>query len=189
MDNRMGIAAFVLDRNIHLLDHMAPLASLMKLPLIVNDEEVAHLAQEFYPEVEVRFWPDLPFRLKQLCEEFDVLLNCQYWEPSFKECLRSLFGKEMKLVFCPHGQSDKGYKAPLLESYKFHDLVLIYGNLMEKMLEELHIPIQAHLRVGNYRLLYHQLHKSRRKDFRLNRTLLYAPTWNDADEPPLFFGK
>ncbi len=191
--------AFIFDGNFHLLDHIAPLASLLNIPLIANDEDTAELAKTYYPEVETRLWPDIEFRLKELADEFDVLFNCQYWEPSFKECFRTLFHKEMHLVFCPHGQSDKGYQSPLLEYYKFQDTVLLYGNLLQEMLVELNIwdSLKAHARVGNYRLLYHQTHQARNNEWAKkvifsklnasNQTLLYAPTWNDADGATSFF--
>lgn len=191
--------AFVGDMNFHLLDHIAPLASLWKMPLIANEEETASMARIYYPEVEVRYWPDLPFRLKDVADEFDTLFNCQYWEPSFKECFRTLFQKEMQLVFCPHGQSDKGYKSPLLEYYRFQDVVLLYGQLLQDMLVELNIwdGTKAHRRVGNYRRHYHELHQDRENEFAekmifsklnpSNKTLLYAPTWKDADSATSFF--
>jgi hypothetical protein len=105
----------------------------------------------------------------------------------------------MRLVFCPHGQSDKGYKSPILALYEFQDAVLLYGNLLQEMLADLNIldSIKAHARVGNYRLTYHQLHKEREtaavqkhifSNFRpSNKTLLYAPTWKDADGSTTFF--
>ena len=191
--------AFVGGSNFHLLDHIAPLASLWNIPLIADDEETANLAKMYYPEVQTRFWPDMAFRLKEIANEFDTLVNCQYWEPALKECFRTVYKKEMQLMFCPHGQSDKGYKSPLLECYKFQDIVLLYGQLLQDMLIELNIwdGTKPHIQVGNYRLEYHQLHKERETDLAhqyvfsklnpANQTLLYAPTWNDADGATSFF--
>lgn len=195
----MKAAAFVLASNFHLLDHIAPLAFFLKMPLFANDEETAELAKLYYPEVETRYWPDLEFRLQEIANEFDTLFNSQYWEPAFKECFRLFYQKEMKLVFCPHGQSDKGYKTPLLDYYQLQDAVLIYGDLLQEMLTELNVwdKIPAHARVGNYRLAYHKLHQKRgaalaekeifSKLTPQNRTLLYAPTWNDSDGSTSFF--
>ncbi len=197
-DNVKG-CAFVGGANFHLLDHIAPLASLWNVPLIADNEETAHLAKIYYPEVQTRLWPDMAFRLQDIANEFDTLVNCQYWEPSLKECFRTVYKKEMQLMFCPHGQSDKGYKFPLLEYYKFQDAVLLYGQLLQDMLIELNVwdGKKNHLHVGNYRLHYHQLHKEREaclvqqhifSKLKLsNQTLLYAPTWNDADGATSFF--
>jgi CDP-glycerol glycerophosphotransferase (TagB/SpsB family) len=199
MGDNVKACAFVGDSNFHLLDHIAPLASLWNIPLIANDEETANLAKMYYPEVQIRLWQDVAFRLQEIAEEFDTLLNCQYWEPSLKECFRTVYKKEMQLMFCPHGQSDKGYKSPLLEYYKFQDAILLYGQLLQDMLTELNIwdDKKPHIRVGNYRLSYHQLHKKRETDLAeqhifskldpSNQTLLYAPTWNDADGATSFF--
>jgi CDP-glycerol glycerophosphotransferase (TagB/SpsB family) len=103
----------------------------------------------------------------------------------------------MRLVFCPHGQSDKGFKAPLLAPYAAQDIVLVYGPLLIQMLKELHIwpRIQQHLVVGNYRLQFYQKYRAfydaileREAPIdRKKKTLLYAPTWKDADEASSFF--
>ncbi|HEX2583289.1 MAG TPA: CDP-glycerol glycerophosphotransferase family protein [Chlamydiales bacterium] len=183
----------------HLLDHTAPLASLGKMPLLVTEEENAVLAAKYYPEVELRFWPDLEFRLKDLAAEFDCLIESKYWAPHLKQLFRNCFQKEMQLIFCPHGQSDKGYGAPLLAPYQAQDGVLLYGDLLKEMLQELNIwdSIQAHATIGNYRLHYFQKHRERLLAFAqqevfsklnsANKTLLYAPTWRDADQSSTFF--
>jgi teichoic acid glycerol-phosphate primase len=191
--------AFVADANFHLLDHMAPLASLWNIPLIVNDEETANLAKMYYPDVQIRLWPDIAFRLQEIADEFDTLVNCQYWEPSLKNCFQTVYKKEMQLIFCPHGQSDKGYKSPLLEYYRFQDAILLYGQLLKDMLIELNVwdETKPHIQVGNYRLHYHRLNKAREESLAQqhlfsklepsNQTLLYAPTWNDGDRATTFF--
>jgi len=199
----MGLnsGALIMDGNFHLLDHIAPLASLLKIPLLANDEETARIANLYYPEVETRLYPDIEFKLKDIAAEFDLLFNCQYWGPSFKDCLRSVFNKDVKLVFCPHGQSDKGYKSPTLALYEFQDAVLLYGDLLQEMLVELNIwpRVKGHARVGNYRQVYHELYKQREAKFAeeeifakldlSRKTLLYAPTWKDADHATSFFAE
>lgn len=199
MGGSLNGAGLVMDHNFHLLDHMAPLAFLLNIPLITTEEETAALAKTFYPHVEIRHLPDIEFRMKDIAAEYDILFNCQYWGPSLKDCFQTVFIKEVKLVFCPHGQSDKGYKSPVLALYEFQDAVLLYGNLLKEMLVELNIwnSLKAHARVGNYRLKYHQLHEKREdalvqthifsKLVPSNQTLLYAPTWKDADASTSFF--
>jgi len=184
---------------IHLLDHIAPLASLHNFPLIVTEVENATLAAKYYPEVSLRYIPDLEFRLKELADEFDTLIECKYWAPHLKQLFRICFNKEMRLIFCPHGQSDKGYKAPLLAPYALQDVVLLYGNLLKEMLKELNVwdSLQAHATIGNYRLHYFERHKERLRAIVTqeifsklnpkNKTLLYAPTWKDADQSTTFF--
>ena len=183
----------------HFLDHISPLASLLEIPLILSDEKNVELATKYYPEVPLRYWPDLAFRLKEIGEEFDTLFECNYWIPQFKDSLKFYTQKNIRLIFCPHGQSDKGYQAPLLAQYALQEIILIYGSLMKKMLEELHIwpSISRSIEVGNFRFNYYQKHRERLLKIvdteifshleKQNRTLLYAPTWEDEDLAGTFF--
>ena len=103
----------------------------------------------------------------------------------------------MRLVFCPHGQSDKGYRTPLLAPYAFQDTVLIYGSLMLEMLRELGISVPSHAIIGNYRrafylkhrLFYDSLAAEELRLDRSKRTVLYAPTWKDSCRPALAQGQ
>ena len=199
----MGLKACALNTgpDFHLLDHIAPLASLLSIPLIVTEPENEQLASAYYPEVEVRYWPDIERRLGDLAAEFNALIECKYWLPHLKNLFKTLYHKEMRLIFCPHGQSDKGYRAPLLAPYTNQDAVLLYGNLLKTMLVELDLwpSIQRAAFVGNYRAAYYKIHRARlqkQTDAEIfsklnprNRTLLYAPTWADADGASTFFAQ
>ncbi len=191
----MRCAALNTGPDFHLLDHIAPLAELLNMPLITTEELNTALAKRYYPQVKVRYMPDLEFRLGEIADEFDVLFECKYWLPHLKTLFRQLFKKDMRLVFCPHGQSDKGYRTPLLAPYAEQDAVLVYGPLMLNMLKELNVPIPKHAMVGNYRLDFYRKHQAFYDDLaaqeipidQSKRTLLYAPTWNDADGSSSFF--
>ncbi len=182
----------------HLLDHIAPLADLLQIPLITTEEKNFELAKLYYPKVETHLVPDLEHRLGDLAERFDVLFECKYWQPHLKALFKQLYRKEMRLVFCPHGQSDKGFKTPLLAPYVQQDAVLIYGDLLIEMLKKLGAwPLSRYALVGNYRLHFYRKYQpfydrlaetqifSRLK--KNQRTLLYAPTWRDADRSTSFF--
>ncbi|MBX7067129.1 MAG: CDP-glycerol glycerophosphotransferase family protein [Parachlamydiales bacterium] len=190
----MRSAAFNTGPDYHLLDHIAPLAELMQCPLVVTEELNYELAKKFYPQVVTHFVPDLEFRFGEIAEQFDVLYECKYWQPHLKALFKTLYNKEMRLVFCPHGQSDKGYQAPVLAPYALQDSVLVYGQLMLDMLKELGIAVPSYTVVGNYRLKFYQKYKefydglAPRID-RSKRTLLYAPTWCDLDDASSFFKK
>lgn len=181
------------------IDHIAPLASLLNIPLIATDEKNARLAEKYYPEVHLRYTPDLSDHLDEVAKEFDILIGCDYWAPHQKELFSSLYQKEMRLIFCPHGQSDKGYETPTLAPYGYQEEILIYGNLMREMLSDLNLwdRIPNSLAVGNFRLRYYQKYRDRmlldaeREIFSHlnpeNQTLLYAPTWKDGDKATTFF--
>lgn len=179
----------------HLLDHIAPLAEMLRVPLITTEEKNWKLAQLYYPQIEHRFMPDMEFRLEEISAEFDTLIECKYFQPHLKWLFKTLFNKEMNLFFCPHGQSDKGYLTPLLAPYALQDLVFVYGPLMLDMLFEQNIQLKNHRIVGNYRLAFYKKHQAFydklaadqvKLDFS-KKTLLYAPTWNDADQQSSFF--
>ena len=193
----MRCAAFNTGTDFHLLDHIAPLAEQMGMPLITTEERNDALARRYYPQIEVRNMPDLESELSAIAEEFDALFECKYWAPHLKLLFRQLYNKEMRLVFCPHGQSDKGYKAALLDPYAFQDAVLLYGDLLIEMLKDLNIwtSLSNYAVVGNYRLRFYQKYRSFYDSLvvrevpldKKKRTLLYAPTWRDADGATSFF--
>lgn len=181
----------------HLLDHIAPLSFLMKMPLIVTEEINYTLATKYYPQVKTLYEPDLEFKLSWLAENFDALFECRYWAEHLKNLFQTLYGKSMRLVFCPHGQSDKGFRHPTLAPYRNQDAVLLYGDLMISMLKELGCwsSISSSAVTGNYRGLFYEKHRPfyddlAKKELPLNpnnKTLLYAPTWKDSDGATTFF--
>ncbi len=192
----MRCAAFNTGPDYHLLDHIAPLADLLQCPLMITEELNTELAKRYYPQIEVHYVPDLEFRLKSIAEAFDFLFECKYWQPHLKALFRTLYNKEMRLIFCPHGQSDKGYQAPVLAPYALQDGILVYGQLMLDMLRELKIAIPDHAIVGNYRLEFYTKYQSFYDNLApkidlSKKTLLYAPTWCDLDNSSSFyrFGK
>lgn len=192
-------AALNTGRDFHLLDHIAPLADLLQIPLITTEEKNFALAQTYYPHVEAEYDPDLEFRLASLAARFDALFECKYWIPQLKTLFHGIHNKNMRLIFCPHGQSDKGMTgAPLLAPYGEQDAVLLYGELLIQMLKDLEVwpAICNYAIVGNYRLA-HYLHYKKFYDKLIEKeifsqlpqqqTLLYAPTWQDANQSTSFF--
>lgn len=182
------------------IDHIAPLASLLNIPLLISDEKNWEISTRYYPELQVEYWPDLEFRLHELTERFDGLISCDYWNDTQKAAFHFANPKKrVQLIFCPHGQSDKGYQSRCLDLYASQEVVLLYGSLMQKMLEELNLWSLNFktIVVGNFRRSYYEKHKElllKRVDEEIfsqlraeNRTLLYAPTWNDEEGSGTFF--
>lgn len=193
----MRCAGFNTGSEFHMLDHIAPLAELMQMPLITTAEQNYQLACHYYPQIQVRFMPDLEFKLGEIAEQFDALFECKFWGPHLKSLFKQFYHKEMRLIFCPHGQSDKGLHS--LAQYPLQDIVLIYGNLLRKMLQNLQLwpLIVNYAIVGNYRLAFYRKYQhfydslTEKEVFsklnKKNRTLLYAPTWQDAEQSTSFF--
>lgn len=155
-------------------------------------------AAKYYPFSSVECIEDLEFHFSSL-SRFDALIECRYWRPHFKAAFKTLYGKEMDLIFCPHGQSDKGFAAPSLAYYAQQDTIFYYGDLHADMLKELGLwdAIPRKHRLGDYRIDFYQSHKAfydalaEKEIFsrlpRNNPTLLYAPTWLDDDLSSSFF--
>lgn len=195
----MRCAAFNTGTEFHMLDHIAPLAEILQIPLITTEPLNRDLSVRYYPQIETRFMPHLEFELKKIAEEFDGLIECKYWAPHLKSLFKEVYKKEMKLILCPHGQSDKGYHYPSLAQYAQQDAVLLYGPLLIEMLQELNIwpSIKNYAIIGNYRLKFYRKYQTFYDDLvereifsklnPKNRTLLYAPTWKDQDQSTSFF--
>lgn len=181
------------------IDHIAPLSSLLDIPLIVSDEKNAQMTTRYYPEAKMRYWPDFEFRMKEIADEFDVLFSCDYWSKRQQAAFGLHTQKPMVFVFCPHGQSDKGYHSSSLAPYAEQEAVLLYGSLMREMLMDLQIwdKIEKSAVVGNFRRRYYETHRERllkladgelfSRLHRGKRTLLYAPTWSDLEQSGTFF--
>lgn len=191
----MRILALNTGSDFHLLDHIAPLADLLGVSLLTTEEKNFKLAKTFYPNIQVQYVPDLEFRLKEVAESYDVLIECKYWKPHLKKLFLELYKKDITLIFCPHGQSDKGFGFPLLKPYEDQDAVLTYGSLMNEMLVLLNIKPKKTILVGNYRKKFYESNQpfydeALKKVVQVDsskRTVLYAPTWKDADETRSFF--
>lgn len=195
----MSIATFNTGDNPHLLDHIAPLAYILKAPLILNDPALLPLATKYYPQVSIELKTNLNKELKELTSKYDTFIECKYWNPELRWMLRHLYQAKTKLIFCPHGQSDKGFEAPLLAPYTTQDGVLLYGPLMKLMLQKLKLweQLPPHAMIGNYRKTFYETFSAFydpliEKDVfsrfaKKQPTLLYAPTWRDADQATTFF--
>lgn len=190
-------AALLAGSDFHLLDHIAPLAYLWQMPLFVNDPILHKMAVTYYPMVDVVFSPTFEEDLSYFANHFDQLVSCTYWPIHLASLFWDLYGKKMELLFCPHGQSDKGFVAPLLEPYRWQGKVLLYGKLLQDMLEKLHIEVRGEW-IGNYRLRFYQEHRAFYDDLVEKEifshlpkqpTILYAPTWKDGDGATSFFAK
>ena len=187
----MNYAAIHSGPGIHLLDHIAPLAHLLRAPLFIEEEPILEMAQQYYPQIKKLSFN--PLELDALLP-FDALFNCQKWQPHLKSLFQRLYQKEMRLVYCPHGQSDK--QLPYL-SYGTQDAVLVYGQLQIDMLKKCKQYPQIWSVLGNYRLDFYEAQKPfydslvQKEIFSKinpkNPTLLYAPTWTDEEQGSSFF--
>ena len=176
----------------HYLDHLAPLASLLEVPLLVSDLEIESLAKTYYPNLNLLY--NSPVELgSRAVLEYDVLFTCLP-----KKLFCSLFfipemlhQKEIRNIWCPHGSSDKGRTSYFMEELREERWACLYGKQMADFLKEKEAfeQLEFVFYMGNYRYKYYKKHQ----DFYNKimepvlasltgeKTLIYAPTWNDCE--------
>lgn len=184
----------------HHLDHLAPLCSLLGIPLIVTDDEIEALARKYYPQLDIQLRNYIEVG-ENLLQSFDAVI-CSIPRDIFDEAFfipQKLRGKKIHTVWCPHGNSDKGFSAPLMEGLLKEEVALVYGQKMIDFFIQkgIYARLKAHVITGNYRLEYFK----RNRDFYKTatevgifrklkpglKTLLYAPTWQDYEGSSSFF--
>ena len=183
----------------HYIDHLAPLCSLMQIPLFVTEEEEEKLLTTFYPEVKIMRidsirLPDL------LAQNIDIVFVCTP-RILFDEVFffaQKLRNKKVHTIWVPHGNSDKGHVSASMEGLNQEEVALVYGDKMIDFLKQKKAfdQLKAHVMIGNFRRAYYLQHKAfydrmvlerfLKKLPQAEKTLLYAPTWNDSESSSSF---
>ncbi len=169
----------------HYLDHLGILCEGLGIPLLVTELTTFQVAKEFYTDLDVRYVEHHNLSLEYLCEIADVIFESGHtFAAELIPLMHMMHGKKMRVVYCPHGNSDK--KAPHLPK----DLSLVYGDHMHDHLIKTGEKafIEQVVVTGNYRGAYYNSKKewydqklSELLDHQLDptkKTVLYAPTWD-----------
>lgn len=188
----MNYAGLIYGLEEHYLDHLAPLCHLLKIPLIVTEPKIYDLCKSFYPKTKTLLFDEQEIGEK-LVLQFELIICCTpraLFDEAFYFAQFNL-QKKVHTLWCPHGNSDKGWHAPYMESLKEESGLLIYGKQMEHFLHAKHVlPSLPHMFVGNYRFEFYQSHQAfydhlTNKLISLlkscDKILLYAPTWRDYE--------
>ncbi len=179
------------------LDHLGVLCHIMNMPLFITEEDTYKQAKIFYPQI---------ISIQKNAEELDVDFLSTHFDALFESgkffalqlgpIIELLYQKKMRFIYCPHGHSDKGHSA---KHFASQDISLVYGNHMKDLLKETGAmnSIAATVTTGNYRLCFYQKHRSfydnltfekmGKKLDPLKKTVLYAPSWQDGENPTSFF--
>jgi len=172
------------------LDHLAPICAPLDLPLIVTDETALEIAREFYPQISSSLKPPSELSLDFLSAEFDTLFTCgKFWAMELKPLLKLIFGKEMRFVFCPHGNSDKESRLAGSNIEITQDIALVYGPQMQALSKA-----KKTITIGNHRYEFFKQYREHFETLReekipldkTKKTLLYAPTWESTATPSSF---
>jgi CDP-glycerol glycerophosphotransferase (TagB/SpsB family) len=153
----------------------------MNWPLIICEESLAETCRTYYPDLDVR-----------QIDLFDLQLPSCLVTCDSRPLLQAALGPlSSKILWMPHGQSDKGWKTPFFEALAEEDLLLVYGQRMRDVLLAKKISIPQ-ISIGSFRWLYMQKHKPfyeqlLAQHFQDRRFTLYAPTWEDRDRNGTLF--
>ncbi len=172
------------------LDHLAPICAQLDIPLITTEYEHLEIAKTFYPMVDVQYVPIHKLTLEMIASNFDTLIGCgKFWGIELKPLIKMFFQKDLRIVFAPHGNSDK---EALLGKPVKQDTHLVYGRQMKEETSGDRV-----IEMGNIRLWFYEKHKAH-FDALANgaifsscdpkkKNVLYAPTWNTTATTSSFF--
>ncbi len=200
MTHDFSAAGLIYGPDEHHLDHLGPLCSFMGIPLIVTEDKLCDLAKRYYPGLEVILFDYLAIS-EYLVSHFDIIF---YSMPRdiFDEVFflpQKLMQKRIRAIWCPHGNSDKGESIFYMEALKKEEAALLYGRQMVETFKRKGVfdQLKGHVITGNYRYQYYLQHKEfydqiaereiMRKLPKAQKTLLYAPTWQDYEKSTSFF--
>ncbi len=169
------------------LDHIAPLALLLKMKLFVTEKSLIKKADQYYPEINMQH-SSYHNIAKEILKEERTFLFSQLPSPLVKPIFlteEALSKNRVIPFFVHHGQSDKDS----LFGLKEEKLITIYGDKMKDDLKRLEIYDKfSHIvTTGNYRYNFYLAHHKFYKKL-INSlypkpenkiTILYAPSWSE----------
>lgn len=180
----------------HYTDHLAVVCILMGIPLILSQDLAVTLAKKYYPGLDAIQIPLDELTPDTLAAHYNALfLSDLYDRETFHKEYKHL-NKQMRVVHCPHGFSDKGF---YLKQCAQEDILLIYGQNMIDLIhsEGVWEQMNQYVIVGNYRYTYYLQHKEVQDAIVENEifskfqnqqpVILYAPTWQDKELSSTFF--
>lgn len=200
MTQELRSVGLIYGPDLHHLDHLAPLCSFMAIPLIVTEEKIADLARLSYPNLTVILSEYLAVA-QYLISNFDIIFYSMTRD-LFDEVfffVQKLSQKRLHTIWCPHGNSDKGNAIYYMEALKKEEAALVYGKQIIEFLRRKRVfdQLKGHVITGNYRYQFYRDHQifyddlaARQISRRLpkaEKTLLYAPTWQDYEHSSSFF--
>ncbi len=183
----------------NLLDHLGVLAAILEIPLIVSEERTYKLARSLYPKVDTILMEENAITLDFLAKNYDILfVSSKLWAIEFHHLLPLFSPKKIRVVYCPHGNSDKGHTTTP-KDHAPEDISLVYGDHMLDLLRDTGQleKISLTIPTGNYRYSFFRQEEAFYRPLaekalfskldRFKKTIFYAPTWNGSENPSSFF--
>ncbi|MBS0620372.1 MAG: CDP-glycerol glycerophosphotransferase family protein [Verrucomicrobia bacterium] len=193
-------AGLIYGHDLHYLDHLAPLCCVLGIPLLVTEEKIAQFASKYYQGLEV-IHLDYLAAAEHLVSHHNVIFYSMPRDLFDEICFiaQKLRQKRIHTVWCPHGNSDKGGNTYHMEGLRKEEVCLVYGKQMIETLKSARIydNLKAHVITGNYRYQFYLERKAfydqiaereiKRRLPPAEKTLLYAPTWQDYEKSTSFY--
>lgn len=198
--SRHSAVGLIYGSNLHHLDHIGVICILLGIPLIVTEGKIGQLATKYYPELVVFTVSPVEVALK-ITQEYDVVISSlpRAMINQIFFLAENIARKKLLSIWCPHGNSDKGYLSKFMEALREEQIALAYGPKMIDFLKEKGAfgNLYKCIEVGNFRYQYYKRMKpfyDRLIDDEIfnhlpsgNKTIFYAPTWNDSENSSTFF--
>lgn len=177
----------------HYLDHLGVLCIELGIPLLATEIATYQAARKYYPQLSCTLIDLQDLSLDYLAERYDVIFESGHrWAIELLPLFDLMLKKKMRIVYCPHGNSDKGHSQEPLPK----DISLVYGQHMldhlkkTKNLEKTSSTVLT----GNYRYRYYKknqpfydnLLKGELKLDPRKKTIFYAPSWPDGENSSSF---
>ncbi len=192
------IVTLLYNNHIHHIDHLVPLSYILNIPVITNDDDIYDLISKYYPDIKSFLIDNSAFNIF-LIKNFDNVITCMPRDVFDQDFLlqQEILNKKVNTIWCPHGNSDKGKTIPFMEALEKETKALVYGNKMIDFLKEKKVfhKISNIVAIGNYRYKYYLqkisfykkiIKQEIRTKLPNQTTILYCPTWNDAENSSSF---
>ena len=183
------------------LDHLAPLCFIMKMPILLIEEEQKEQLRKYYPQIEYELIPNYTdIDYFALAQKYDMFFQTNMWQEEPIKLFAEAMNKKIRLVYLPHGNSDKGHRSDsFLQNLFKQDMVLLYGDhIIDRIKRQDHWEkCPPWVRIGNFRYQFYRHFKCFYDDIakkevfdrfpKQQKTILYAPSWLDPEGSTSFF--
>lgn len=177
------------------IDHLAVIAAIMDVPIVVDEELLLETLKHYYPQVKPIYIDHHAKILEYLAKHYDHLfVSAANYRDHLSPLFEVIFQKKMHFWYCPHGNSDKP-----LSHFGQNNFFLIYGDQMKRRLDQEGFLEKSsrYVITSNYRFSFYHKHQEFydalvneevfKKFKRKQTTILYAPTWHDLEASSSFF--
>ncbi len=175
----------------HHIDHLAPLCAAFSAEFLSSEKEEIALIKQSYPDIFCRYVAPHELGPFYLTRNVDIAIHSFPWPKKLLHAHPFAKKSALRLLFTPHGYSDKPSACSTWQDYQHNALTLIYGPKMQKELQEEGIDKNLFF-MSNLRYLFYQKHqaffdikaaKFFSKIDKKKPLLLFAPSWSVGSFP------